>query len=385
MRGNSSTAPQGRDLELLLAAIQAIYAAAANPSAWPAALTAIAPVFGGVGCVLLFQREDQSTGTVVSPTLQAAQSAYEAGAWRDDICFTRMHEGVYRSERDAITDQQLVTADERTDHPFFTRFLIPHGLGRLAAVGLSPTCETRIVLSTHRFIEKPHFDERELHLLTHIARHVENALRLGVRLVTAEMATRALGDALGGLGAGVFLVDKLGRPVFMNPTGKALLGDALVLQGKRLTAHANAARAAFGAALDVAINSLPEVARTPPRPIILPGVRPVEFVAAYVQPVPTQPGAGEEIFSDVKAAVVALSSRASEPPDPTLVRDLLDVTLSEARLAALIGGGASAREAADQLGIAHETARSALKRVFAKTGVTRQTELANLLGRLVLR
>jgi hypothetical protein len=75
MRGGSSTAPQGRDLDLLLAAIQAIYLAAANPSAWPAALTAIAPVFGGVGCVLLFQREDQSTGTVVSPTLEAAQRA----------------------------------------------------------------------------------------------------------------------------------------------------------------------------------------------------------------------------------------------------------------------------------------------------------------------
>jgi DNA-binding CsgD family transcriptional regulator len=91
------------------------------------------------------------------------------------------------------------------------------------------------------------------------------------------------------------------------------------------------------------------------------------------------------MFSDVKAAVVVLSSRASDPPDPSLVRDLLGVTLSEARLAALVGSGATPRDAAIQLGVAEETARSALKRVFEKTGITRQSQLAGLLGRLVMR
>jgi DNA-binding CsgD family transcriptional regulator len=381
-----SSASQAGDQEVLLAAIQAIYEAAVNPSAWPATLTAIAPVFGGIGCVLLFQRADQSTGTVVSPTLEAAQRAYEAGAWRDDICFTRIHEGSYRHEREAITDQYLATAEERADHPFFTRFLIPHGLGRLAAIGLAPTRETRIVLSTHRFIDKPHFDEGELRTLTHIARHVENALRLGVRLITAEMATLALGEALGGVGAAVYLVDKLGRPVFMNRRAEDLLGDAFVLQGKRLASRATATQATFDAALETAINHLPDVARATPRPIILHGSAPGEFVAAYVQPAPRTPGdSATHVFSDVKAAVVALSSKASEPPEPTLVRDLLGVTLSEARLAALVSGGVTTKEAADQLGIAHETARSALKRVFEKTGVSRQSELASLLERLVLR
>jgi len=37
------------------------------------------------------------------------------------------------------------------------------------------------------------------------------------------------------------------------------------------------------------------------------------------------------------------------------------------------------------LGITEETARTALKRVFAKVGVSRQSELAALLTKLVLR
>jgi DNA-binding CsgD family transcriptional regulator len=66
------------------------------------------------------------------------------------------------------------------------------------------------------------------------------------------------------------------------------------------------------------------------------------------------------------------------------VRDVFGVTLGEARVAALIGTGLPPREAAERLGIAEETARNLLKRAFAKIGVSRQSELAALLSRLVV-
>jgi DNA-binding CsgD family transcriptional regulator len=66
------------------------------------------------------------------------------------------------------------------------------------------------------------------------------------------------------------------------------------------------------------------------------------------------------------------------------VRDLFGLALGEARVAALVGSGLSPREAAGRLGISEETARTALKHVFAKAGVSRQNELAALLGRLVM-
>ena len=71
--------------------------------------------------------------------------------------------------------------------------------------------------------------------------------------------------------------------------------------------------------------------------------------------------------------------------DPSLIRDIFGVTLGEARLTALIGTGQSPREAAKKLGISEETARGILKRVFAKVGVSRQSELTALLSKLVLR
>jgi DNA-binding CsgD family transcriptional regulator len=82
---------------------------------------------------------------------------------------------------------------------------------------------------------------------------------------------------------------------------------------------------------------------------------------------------------------VAIASKADGPADPAIVRDLLGLTLGEARVAALIGAGLPPREAAGRPGISQETARTALKHVFAKAGVSRQGELVALLARLVLR
>jgi DNA-binding CsgD family transcriptional regulator len=62
--------------------------------------------------------------------------------------------------------------------------------------------------------------------------------------------------------------------------------------------------------------------------------------------------------------------------------ELLGLTPAEARIAALVGGGESPREAADALGVTYNTVRSSLKLVFDKLGVGRQSELARVVARL---
>ena len=42
-------------------------------------------------------------------------------------------------------------------------------------------------------------------------------------------------------------------------------------------------------------------------------------------------------------------------------------------------------ECVERLGIAEETARSVVKRVFSKVGVSRESELAAMMARLVIR
>jgi DNA-binding CsgD family transcriptional regulator len=108
-------------------------------------------------------------------------------------------------------------------------------------------------------------------------------------------------------------------------------------------------------------------------------------LAVYVLPVSAQAGPAAQFLTHTRAIVLVIDPRAGEPADPALVRDVLGLTLGEARVASLVGSGLAPRAAAEQLGIAEETARSTLKSVFSKVGVSRQSELAALLARLVLR
>jgi len=70
---------------------------------------------------------------------------------------------------------------------------------------------------------------------------------------------------------------------------------------------------------------------------------------------------------------------------PNISRDLVAkfaLTRAEMRLLQIVGAGESLRNAADQLGITYETARSQLKAIFGKTDVHRQAELVALMVRI---
>jgi DNA-binding CsgD family transcriptional regulator len=60
----------------------------------------------------------------------------------------------------------------------------------------------------------------------------------------------------------------------------------------------------------------------------------------------------------------------------------IGLTPAESRLAVLFGGGLTARESAQQLGITEHTAKSTLKQVYGKLGVRKQSELGRFIARL---
>ncbi len=369
-----------------VAAVEAIYDAAAWPERWPLALQSIADSFCDVGAIMIYQREDGGFGSICSPGLEAAQRDYEAGEWwRQDIRFSRAIERGAIARHGAVTDRDIASAEEMRTLPFYTQFLHGHGLGWFGGVGISPDPRVSVALSIQRSGQKPPWTEEELDQLSRIGRHVENALRLGIRLINAEASQLALSDTLARVGVGVFLLAGDARVLFVNPAGQALLGDGLVVAHGRLTTRAEAVRetlktrvaqAAFGDA--VALSG-------PPRPVLVPHLQRGGFLAVHILPVrPAGGGAVETLLAETAAIAVVTKSEADAPADPTLVRDLFGLTLAEARLASLVGSGRAPREAGEQLGITEETARTTLKRVFQKTGTTRQSELTALLARMVV-
>ena len=130
--------------------------------------------------------------------------------------------------------------------------------------------------------------------------------------------------------------------------------------------------------------SPPSTHRGDERPILVPRRNGRPFVV-HVLPVDLTSGkTARPLSTGARTLVVVLDLAIQPDPDPSLIRDLLGLTLAEARVTALVGTGTPPREASERLGVTENTVRQTLKAVFTKTGVNRQTELALLLSRMAL-
>jgi DNA-binding CsgD family transcriptional regulator/PAS domain-containing protein len=365
-------------------AIEAIYDAAPNPSLWPRALQAIADCFKDVGALLIWQRDDGSAGTIVSPKLVAAQKAFEAGWWRHDIRTLRGWEAEYIEGADAITDRDLVTQEEIDAHPIYTQFLVPHGLGWFGGKSLCPETHIKAYVSVQRAKVKGPFSDEELQFIARLARHVEKALRLSIRLFDAENNNLGLRQALTQLGVGLFAVDSELRIVFSNPIAEALLGDSFAIVNERLWIGSASLRADIATAISHAAKVEFQNPHTQ-KPILIKQAKSDRPLVIYILPVPRPPTLAHDLLTRARTFILALDSSAEKSLDPTLVRDLLGLTLGEARVAALVGSGLAPKTAAERLGLAETTVRTVLKRVFSKVGVARQGELVALLSRAMLQ
>lgn len=69
------------------------------------------------------------------------------------------------------------------------------------------------------------------------------------------------------------------------------------------------------------------------------------------------------------------SEDQARPPAPALLMEMFGLTVSESRLAAALAQGLALEEAAAECGVTKSSARTYLKSIFAKLGVSRQAEL----------
>jgi DNA-binding CsgD family transcriptional regulator len=88
--------------------------------------------------------------------------------------------------------------------------------------------------------------------------------------------------------------------------------------------------------------------------------------------------------ADIAPAVVVYATDAARTGSfERLIATLFDLAPSEARLAALLTQGMTLAEAAAETGLTESTVRSYSKKIYAKVGVSRQTDLVRLILRSV--
>lgn len=370
----------------LLAAVEAIYDAAPNPSLWPDALGKVAACFDDVGAILQWRKDDATFGTIVSESLMAATHEYAARWAPHDFKRDRAVQAGFYFHGEPIADRHVGPVDDAyLNHPFQKEFLEKYGLGWFGGVTVSPDPRIGVVLSVQRDSAKPQFSDAELEAIGSLGRHIEKSLRPSVRLLDAELTNLGLGEALSRTGIGVFALDWSARVLFANPVGESSMGEVFDIVDGRLRVRMAASRAPFETAVLQTLRAEAGDLLAEPRPVLVEPTATGRRFVIYLLPITAGALSANHFLTSTRAIVLAIEQKRAEPPDPALVRDIFGLTLGEARVASLVSSGVAPKEAADRLGIAEDTARNVLKRVFAKLDVSRQSELAVLLGRLVLR
>lgn len=351
--------------------IDRIYECAVVPELWPSVLDELADLIDARGG-LLFSARKQLCWTA-SESVHDTFEEYFSDGWFDR-CSRRVC-SMNNSKASFFVEQDFWSEDQLRNDPMYRDLFRPHGLGWSTWTGLRMPTGDEIVVSIERTFERGPI-ERE---------HVEELNVLRPHLVRAALVTARLGlqrakgatDALTALGLPALLVDETGRVVEANPLIEALTDKVKFGIHNRLILADAKANETLTSAL-AQIETLPSAAS---RTFALRDEAGQATTLLHIMPIRRS---AHDVLGRSYALVLLTPIAFDRAPSAELMRTLYDLTPSEARVAQGIAGGKTMEDIAGQGGVALTTVRSQLRRVFEKTGCTRQAEVAALLARLAV-
>lgn len=344
--------------------IDRIYEAAARPERWPDVLEGITDAVGGFGATFVTQTAE-GVSIMATPRIERVVSDYIAEGWAADLTYAApLHADLYPGFR---AETRYRTVEEIARLPVHVEFLAPRGL--IAGLGtvLQGTRDDSLQVAIEGLPSHAAAEAAES-WLDQLRAPLARALSLTARLREARAETAVLSLGMAGVAAAVVSGD--GRLRAANERFTTRLGDRLIDRPTGLRFADRFVQAKFAdalAALDIGAGVLSiAVAASEDQP------------ACVIHLLPLKRGARDVFGWDGVLMLLAEAANASVP-NADLLRLLFDLTPTEARLTRHLVEGRTPAEAAVLLRIADATARTHLRRVFAKTGVRRQAELVRLL------
>ena len=232
--------------------------------------------------------------------------------------------------------------------------------------------EARFRVSRHNSLKD--FTQKDRARLKALVPHLRIAVGLFEKMQFAGAQHGAFHSVAQGLGLALLVLDRDRRIISSNP-----LADDILAESEGIRARGGELVLADATHQSLVTDLLAggvASARVPPRFRIerpqhgdlVVTARPLDLKAIHA-------GTGA-------LALLLVRPAAETRADPKVLRDLLGLTMAEARLAAILAEGYTLVEAAQRSGIAHNTAKVQLRSVFTKTNVHRQSQLVALIASL---
>lgn len=229
-------------------------------------------------------------------------------------------------------------------------------------------CRPPTLCALIRADDQPPFGHGDRARLQALMPHLARALGMTFRMSHADGMWTAARQTLDRVSSAVLLVGAGGEMLFANQPARRVIAARVGSQARVAKAIKAALRGAKS--IDAEGVLLPSSGGPPLA---------LQFMRVRAQDKPTGEGSAARI------AVFITDPGEDCMLDRGALRELYRLTPSEAALAEHLCSGTTLQDAARKLGTSAHTARSHLKNVFHKTGVTRQQDLMRLLVALTPR
>ena len=280
----------------------------------------------------------------------------------------------------AVTGEQLVDDEYFLSSAFYNEWLAPQGLRH--ALG-------SVVLRDHQTLAKMTlvrpdycgpYDVDDLEVFRGFVQHLKRALELRERLAEVRWREGVQMELLEQLSVGVALLSANGAVMFANRRLRELVAarDGLEINGNCLTPTTSAARHRFERCIGSALKTGAGNGSQDGDTVAIPRPSMRRALTASIIPLPITAGTWFDERRPPATAVFVSDPEAPAVPAPEELVNLYGLTFAESHLTVRVASGYSLYEAASQLGITSETARTVIKRVFCKTDTRSQAQLVQL-------
>ena len=359
------------DVDFLARAETMFMDAATDPDAWQAALDMVAEKSGSRGAVILTV---EGSGPFMLPTQNLGELAehYVRDGWHQRD-FRRAGLPLMK-QRGIMVDQDFVRPEDMDRIGYYADFLQPLGFGWFAGLKVE-TGDDLWCLTLQRGAAEGPYQAEEQESLLRLGRIVSRAATLARRLELVRLDGAV--DAADALAGAVMFINRFGKVVRLNQRAEVMVGrNFMIRQGRIRFAHTSSD--ALQRHIDAAIwpDLSPIASVHLPVVVPQPNGRPIVFQALRMR------GRSLGFFSPayVMLLVTDLNDKSATSVDH--LQTIFGLTPAEARLANALLQQLSLVDAAAYLNCTHETVRTQIKGIFAKTGTRNQVQLVDLLGRV---
>ncbi|NKF21991.1 helix-turn-helix transcriptional regulator [Solimonas sp. C16B3] len=385
-RASLSTArarqPQPVQLEQMDALLGAIYEGPTESPPWQTAMLKLREVLTASHVTLMLRPpSSDSTGIMINtgPTTAQGIESYETHFFAADP-FVRLAEG------DVFSAEELIGPQWRQSE-YFREFLEPINVRHLLGADIYTRDGIECRFRVTRGPDAEPFSNEDKSLVRLLLPHLKRSIQLHARLDFLECERALFAGTVNRMLLGMVSFDANGNIIETNQEARRILAekDGIWLAGNTLCVESSNESRELQRMLRGAIADNGNSSEGPGMVEAMAVTRPSgrAKLGILVRTIPL----GRWSESKQRPAVAVFlrdpESNAAQPSQE-LVRRLFGLTRMEAQLALLLTEGFTLDEAAEKMNVRRNTARTHLRSIFCKTGVTRQTMLVRLLLNSVL-